>query len=160
MSDRGRLVLVTGVTGYIGGRLVRPLAAAGYRVRAAARKPAVAAARFGDVAEVVAFDSLDPTTYADAVEGVDTVFYLVRSLSTSREYARLDREAASAFARAARETGVRRIIYLGGLGQQVGTLSEHLGSRQEVGRILAEEGLRRLSSARRSSSDRARSHSR
>jgi len=122
--------------------MVRPLAAAGYRVRAGGRRPEVLAARFEALAEPVRFDSLDPSTYPRALEGVDTVFYLVHSLATSRDYARLDREAASAFARSARAAGVRRIIFLGGLGEGSGALSEHLGSRQEVGRLIDKRSIR------------------
>ena len=140
MDRQKRLVLVTGATGYIGGRMIRPLAAAGYRVRAAGRQPDVVAARFGDAAEAVRFDSADPSTYAAALAGVDTAFYLIHSLGTTRQYAERDRAGAHEFAAAARVAGVRRVIYLGGLGSSNERLSEHLGSRQEVGRILAEEG--------------------
>jgi uncharacterized protein YbjT (DUF2867 family) len=88
---------------------------------------------------VVAGDVLRPETIAPALEGVDTVYYLVHSMSSSRPFDEADRVAATAFAHAALEAGVKKIIYLGGLG--TGALSEHLASRQEVGRILRESGV-------------------
>ncbi len=82
---------------------------------------------------------LRPETIAPALEGVDTVYYLVHSMSSNRPFDEADRAAAAAFARAAKDCGVRKIVYLGGLGR--GALSEHLASRQEVGRILRESGV-------------------
>ena len=137
----GRLVLVTGATGYIGGRLVRPLLERGYRVRAGVRNPRVISARYGSDVEAVRSDALERETVAAALEGVDTAFYLVHLLGQSRDYAALDRQSATIFAEEAARAGVRRIVFLGGLGQETAHLSEHLASRHEVGRILASSGI-------------------
>ena len=90
--------------------------------------------------EVVAGDVLRPETIPAALAGVDTAFYLVHSMSSSRPFDDADRAAAEAFGAAARTAGVRKIVYLGGLGEG-GGLSTHLESRQEVGRILRESGV-------------------
>ena len=85
-NDPGRpLVLVTGATGYIGGRLLRPLLAAGYRVRAGVRRPDVLAARWGDAIEVVRFDAFDPETVQAAMRDVGVAYYLVHSLRDARD---------------------------------------------------------------------------
>lgn len=133
----GRRVLVMGASGYIGSHLLAPLVAADYHVVAAARTPA----HIPPVPDVerVAADVTDPSSLAVALRGVDTAYYLVHTLAEGPDYAERDRRAASTFATACKETGVRRIVYLGGLGRQTGHLSEHLSSRQEVGRLLAEE---------------------
>ena len=138
----GRLVLVTGASGYIGSHAVTSLADEGYRVRAAARTPSRLSARVKSAAsEVVRFDALDEALVAQAVVGVEIAFYLVHTLGSGGDYAENDRRAAKLFARAAADAGVRRIVFLGGLGAEVGELSEHLSSRQEVGRLLAETGV-------------------
>jgi uncharacterized protein YbjT (DUF2867 family) len=135
------LVLVTGASGYIGGRLLRPLVEAGYRVRVGARRPDVLAERWGHTIEAVRFDALDPETVRSAMHGVEVAYYLVHSLRDTGDYAEFDRKAASLFARASQKAGVKRIVYLGGLGEESEVLSEHLASRQEVGRILAASGI-------------------
>ena len=84
-------------------------------------------------------DVLQPETIASALEGVDTVYYLVHSMSSSRPFDEEDRVAARSFGSAARAAGVRKVIYLGGLGH--GDLSPHLASRQEVGEILRASGV-------------------
>ncbi len=94
------------------------------------------AGRAGVGTEVVAGDLLDADSVRRAVEGVDIAYYLVHSMSSAGSFARADRDAAASFGSAAREAGVRRVVYLGGLGR--GRLSAHLASRQEVGRILRE----------------------
>ena len=132
------MILVTGATGYIGGRLIPRLAAHGYPVRALARDPR----RLGRLAaltrDVVSADLLQPHTLASAVEGVDTAYYLAHSMTTSGgDFAFKDRAAARNFAAACAVARVRRIIYLGGLGNSNQALSSHLASRQEVGAILA-----------------------
>jgi uncharacterized protein YbjT (DUF2867 family) len=132
-------VLVTGATGYIGGRLVPHLLEAGHEVRCAVRSPAKLAGRpwRGDV-EVVAADLFDPASLAAAAEGMDAVHYLVHAMDGEGDFERRDREAAENLRVAAEEAGVARIVYLGGLGGSDGApLSKHLRSRQEVGRILA-----------------------
>jgi uncharacterized protein YbjT (DUF2867 family) len=108
-------------------------------VRCLSRRPELVRPHVSATTEVVAGDVLRPETIAPALEGVDTVYYLVHSMSSSRPFDEADRVAATAFAHAALEAGVKKIIYLGGLG--TGALSEHLASRQEVGRILRESGV-------------------
>ena len=138
---RGELILLTGASGYVGGRLRRALEADGRRLRCMARRPEYLRERVEAGTEVVAGDVLEPETLAAALDGVHTAYYLVHSMASSRDYAATDRRGAEAFARAARAAGVRRIVYLGGLGE--GThLSRHLASRQEVGRILREQADR------------------
>lgn len=135
-----RRILVTGASGYIGGRLVRTLVERGYRVRALGRRPDELRARLPAGVEAVAGDLLDAATLGPALSGVDTGFYLVHSMGSGGDFRTEDRLAAENFVRAAREAGVRRIVYLGGLGA-ASDLSPHLASRQEVGRILRESGV-------------------
>ena len=136
----GGLVLLTGASGYVGGRLLRALEAGGRPLRCMARRPDHLRSRVAAGTEVVAGDVLDAGSLAQALRGVHTAYYLIHSMGTSRDYAENDRRGAESFARAAREAGVRRIVYLGGLGQGE-RLSRHLASRQEVGRILRESGV-------------------
>ena len=91
--------------------------------------------------EVVAADALDPVATRASLEGVHTAFYLVHMLGGGKDYAERDRAAAIIFADAAADAGVSRIVFLGGLGEEVPGLSEHLSSRHEVGRILASRGI-------------------
>jgi uncharacterized protein YbjT (DUF2867 family) len=134
-----RLILLTGATGYVGGRLLRALEERGEHVRCLSRRPELLRAHVAPTTHVTAGDVLRPETIVPALEDVDTVFYLVHSMSSSRPFDEADRAAATAFGSAARDAGVRKIVYLGGLGR--GALSEHLASRQEVGRILRESGV-------------------
>jgi uncharacterized protein YbjT (DUF2867 family) len=140
MTRRDELILLTGATGYVGGRLRRALEADGRRLRCMARRPEYLRPRVAEGTEVVAGDVLQPESLAGALKGVDTAYYLIHSMAAARDYASNDRRGAESFARAAREAGVRRIVYLGGLGEGVG-LSRHLASRQEVGRILRDSGV-------------------
>lgn len=133
------LVLVTGATGYIGGRLVPELLAAGHQVRCVARTPSKLAdeAWFDDV-EVVAGDVTDDRALDAALDGVEVAYYLVHSMGGPADFDAEDRRAARTFRDAAARAGVLRIVYLGGLGADDDpTLSRHLRSRHEVGRILA-----------------------
>ena len=134
----GGRILVTGASGYVGGRLVPVLEARGYRVRCLARRPEYLAGRFRPGTEVVGGDVLNPDSLASALDGVHTACYLVHSMGAAGDFQAQDRIGARNFARAARTQGVRRVIYLGGLGDR--ELSPHLASRQEVGEILAAEG--------------------
>lgn len=135
-TTRG-LVLLTGATGYVGGRLLHQLERAGHPVRCLARRPDALAERVGASTEVVAGDVLDAASLSPAMEGVDTAFYLVHSMGAGGSFEKEDRRAARNFAEAAGRAGVRRLVYLGGLGE-ADDLSAHLHSRQEVGRILRE----------------------
>jgi len=134
------LVLLTGATGYIGGRLLHELESRGVRVRCLARRPEWLRSRVQPRTEVVAGDVLDSGSLRAALDSVHTAYYLVHSMSAGEEFEVRDRQAASNFAQAARQAGVRRIVYLGGLGRGE-QLSPHLRSRQEVGRLLRETGV-------------------
>jgi len=134
-----RLVLVTGVTGYVGGRLVPGLLEAGYRVRCLARDPARLQGRpWLEEAEVVQGDVLKPETLAEAMQGVEAAYYMIHSMSGNTDFHRRDLVAAQNFGEAARVAGVQRIIYLGGLGDPEADLSQHLRSRQQTGQALRE----------------------
>lgn len=134
--------LVTGATGYVGGRLVPRLLAAGRRVRVLARDPARLAGRpwAGEV-EIARGDVHDPVTLGPALAGIEVAYYLVHSMGDHGAFADRDREAARAFGEAARAAGVRRIVYLGGLGASDSGLSDHLRSRQETGDALRSAGV-------------------
>ncbi len=130
-------VLVTGATGYIGGRLVPELLARGYRVRLMVRRESAAElGRWPDV-EVAVADALDPAALAVALRGVHTAYYLIHSLHLGRdEFESADIQAAVNFRDAAEANGVERIIYLGGLGDVSADLSAHLESRTQVAEEL------------------------
>jgi uncharacterized protein YbjT (DUF2867 family) len=136
MTNRDLLVLLTGATGYVGGRLLTQLEASDRRVRCLTRRPQALEARVAQSAEVVQGDVLDRGSLDRALTGVDTAYYFVHSMGTDRDFERADREAAFNFAEAAKAAGVRRIIYLGGLGDPDEDLSQHLRSRHETGAIL------------------------
>ncbi|WP_428565055.1 MAG: SDR family oxidoreductase [Solidesulfovibrio sp. DCME] len=134
-------VLVTGATGYVGGRLVTALLHAGRRVRAVGRSLEKLQCRTYAAhpqLELARADSLDPDAMHQAAAGCGAAYYLVHSMHpTTRDFAAADRQAASVMARTASETGLERIIYLGGLGRDDDQLSHHLKSRHEVAAILA-----------------------
>lgn len=133
-------ILVTGATGYVGGRLWRRLEADGRRVRCMARRSAGLASRVGSATEVVEGDVLEPDTLGPALEGVETAYYLVHSMGSRRDFEAQDRAAAKNLGQAARRAEVRRIVYLGGLGHDE-DLSPHLRSRHEVGELLRQSGV-------------------
>jgi uncharacterized protein YbjT (DUF2867 family) len=138
----GRLALVTGATGYIGGRLVPELLALGWRVRALARHPERLGGRpWSDRIEVAAGDASDPDAVTRALRGADVGYYLIHSLGSGRRFESRDRRTALVFGTAARETGLRRLVYLGGLHPEGEELSPHLDSRREVGEILLASGV-------------------
>ena len=116
-KNQDRLVLVTGASGYVGGRLVPALEERGERVRCMARNPQYLAGRFSDNTEIVAGDVLDLDSLSSVLTGVDTAYYLVHSMGTKGDFEEQDRVGAQNFARAAKQCGVQRIIYLGGLGE-------------------------------------------
>ncbi|HML23714.1 MAG TPA: SDR family oxidoreductase [Aggregatilinea sp.] len=136
------LILVTGATGYIGGRLIPQLLSAGCRVRALVRDPARLQGRpWVDQVDVVAANVLTADTLPPAMEGVDAAYYLIHSMSGSTNFQQRDMVAARNFGEAARAANVKRIIYLGGLGDPDSDLSEHLRSRQKTGEALRESGV-------------------
>jgi uncharacterized protein YbjT (DUF2867 family)/tryptophan-rich sensory protein len=134
-------ILLTGATGYIGGRLLKELEAQGRRVRGLARHPGFLHPRLAASTELVQGDALEPATLGHALEGVDTSYYLVHSMHGGAGFREKDREAARNFGQAARTAGVRRIVYLGGLGNEKQPLSDHLRSRHEVGDVLRASGV-------------------
>lgn len=133
-------ILLTGATGYVGGRLRRFLEERGFFLRCLARNPDHLKGRVAPRTEVVEGDLLVPESLAEALEGIDVAFYLVHSMGTSGDFQREERRGARNFASAALEAGVEKIVYLGALGRDL-NLSSHLSSRQEVGRILRESGV-------------------
>lgn len=136
------LCLVTGATGYVGGRLVPELLAAGLRVRVMARTPSKLDGRsWRDDVEVAQADAQDPDAVAAALEGVDVAYYLLHSIGTGDDFGETERAIAETFASAAKAAGVGRIVYLGGLDPHDEELSEHLASRAEVGRVLLASGV-------------------
>jgi uncharacterized protein YbjT (DUF2867 family) len=131
-------MLVTGASGYVGGRLVEELLGRGRRVRALARDPS-RAAQPAEV-DVRGGDAVSGRGLREALDGCRTAYYLIHSMGrgSDAEFARRDREAAVNFGEAAREAGVERVIYLGGLGPTGPEASEHLRSRHEVAELLRE----------------------
>ena len=135
-------VLVAGATGYVGGRLVPRLIAAGHRVVCLAREPGRLAGRsWGDV-EIRQGDALEAESLRPALAGIDAAFYLIHSMAEgTKDFEDRDRTAAENFGTAAVEAGVRRIVYLGGLGTRDEQTSAHLASRHEVGDVLRASGI-------------------
>lgn len=141
MGHEASTILLTGGTGYIGGRLLALLERRGLRLRCLARRPEDLRPRVAGTTEVVAGDVLDPESLRPAFEGVDTAYYLIHSMGSTGDFGRDDRQAAANFAAAAKQAGVRRLVYLGGLGNPEHGLSEHLRSRQETGEVLRASGI-------------------
>jgi uncharacterized protein YbjT (DUF2867 family) len=135
-----RRILLTGASGYVGGRLLRRLEASGRALRCLTRRPEVLRDRAGRQVEVIEGDVLDRASLEAAFQGVHTACYLVHSMGEAGDFEELDRRAAINFADAARASGVAQIVYLGGLGA-ADDLSPHLASRHEVGRLLRERGV-------------------
>ena len=157
MSEEPRLALVTGATGYVGGQVARELLERGWRVRLLSRSARkVRELPWGDRvvaqgdtagpgrAEVVEGNASDPADIARALQDVDVAWYLLHSMGSSDDFVAEEKAMAETFARAAREAGVARIVYLGGLhpeGRPAGELSDHLRSRVEVGEVLMASGV-------------------
>jgi len=140
MQKRGA-ILLTGATGYVGGRLLPLLAADGWQVRCLARQPENLSPRVPDGVEVVRGDLLDAESLRSALAGVEAAFYLVHSMGATGNFEEQDRQAAENFGAAARAADVKRIIYLGGLGEEDQELSAHLRSRHETGERLRTSGI-------------------
>jgi uncharacterized protein YbjT (DUF2867 family) len=139
------IVLLTGASGYVGGRLVPLLERQSVLVRCLARTPDKLRPLVKGATQVVQGDVLDPASLNEAMRGVHTAYYLVHLMSGSRDFEKEDRQAATNFAHAARNAGVQRIVYLGGLGDDADPdLSPHLRSRHEVGQILRNSGVQTI----------------
>jgi uncharacterized protein YbjT (DUF2867 family) len=136
MTDESLCVLVTGATGFIGSRLVPALLEQGHRVKAMTRHPD----DYDGPGEPVGGDVFDPGTLAEPMDGVDVAVYLVHSLDDD-DFERKDADAARAFGLAAAASGVRQIVYMGGLGKDGEDLSPHLRSRREVEKLLGSSGV-------------------
>ncbi len=138
----GRTVLVTGVTGYLGSRLVPRLLADGHTVRVLTRDAdKVAARQWRDEVDVVEGDASSAEVLGRALDGVEVAYYFLHSMDGRPGFVERDRELATVFAAAARDAGVARIVYQSGLHPPGGGLSEHLASRVEVGEILMASGV-------------------
>ncbi len=136
------LVLVTGATGYIGGRLVPELLAAGFRVRVMVRQPRQLVDReWSDRVEIVQGDAAEPESLLRALSNVSVAYYLIHSMGAGASFESLDHTNAQNFAKAAYASHVARIVYLGGLYPKSEELSRHLKSRKEVGEILLASGV-------------------
>lgn len=134
--------LVTGATGYIGGRLVPRLLDEGHRVRALARNPdKLAQVPWRQQAEVARGDLADVDSLTAAFDGIDVVYYLVHSMGSSKDFAAEETRAAGNVVTAARRAGVRRVVYLSGLHPEKSDLSPHLASRKAVGDVLIDSGI-------------------
>jgi uncharacterized protein YbjT (DUF2867 family) len=138
LSDRR--ILLTGASGYVGGRLLRRLEASDRPLRCLTRRPEVLRDRVQPRTEVVEGDVLVRGSLDSALQGVHTACYLVHSMGGAGNFEELDRRAAINFAEAAAAAGVAQIVYLGGLGHD-DELSTHLASRHEVGRLLRSRGV-------------------
>lgn len=136
------VVLLTGASGYVGGRLIPLLEQQPVMLRCLARSPEKMRSRVKESTQIVRGDVLNAPSLDEALRGVHTAYYLVHLMSGSKDFEKEDRQAATNFAQAAKKAGVRRIIYLGGLGDDADPkLSPHLRSRHEVGRILRGSGV-------------------
>ncbi len=134
-------ILLTGATGYVGGLFLPLLESRGHRVRCLARRLDRLRQRARPTTEIVEGDVRDPASLSAAMTGIDVAVYLVHSMGSAGSFEQADREAARRFGAAAAAAGVRRIVYLGGLGDGRDDLSPHLRSRRETGEMLRESGV-------------------
>src|SRR5579871_6162861 len=134
------MILLTGATGYVGGRLLRRLEGQETAIRCLCRNPEVLSGRVTPGTQIVAGDLLQPASLDTAFRGVDTAFYLVHALRSGPEFESQEKQAAANFACAARRAGIHRIVYLGGL-TQGDALSPHMRSRIATGKILRASGI-------------------
>ena len=140
-NPKSQRILLTGATGYVGGRLLKILERAGHHVRCLTRRPECLQSRVSPETKIVAGDVLKLESIEHALDGVQTAYYFVHSMGSNGLFEEEDRQAARAFGEAARRAGVQRIVYLGGLGDNGKPLSSHLRSRHEVGEMLRASGV-------------------
>jgi uncharacterized protein YbjT (DUF2867 family) len=139
---RNKQILITGATGYIGGRIVPRLLDLDYQVRVLVRDPGRLQGRdWVEMVEVVQGDVLKPETLGSVMDGISAAYYMIHSMGGNGDFHERDLIAARNFGEAAKMAGVEQIVYLGGLGDPNADLSEHLASRQATGRALAEAGV-------------------
>jgi len=136
-----RIVLITGATGYVGGRLVSHLQNSGVIVRCMARNPLNLAGRVGPDVQLVRADVTNAATLEAALQGVDSAYYLVHALAATGDFESTELTGARNFAAAAKAAGVKRIIYLGGLGGTGSIASAHMRSRHAVGDVFRASGV-------------------
>ena len=135
-------ILVTGATGYVGGRLVPSLLKSGYDLRVLVRDCSdVVGRNWHNKVDIVQADVLKPQTLSGVMADIDVAYYLIHSMNGNVDFAERDLMAARNFGLAAKRAGISRIIYLGGLGDRNANLSKHLMSRQETGDALREAGV-------------------
>ncbi len=139
-NDRSQ-ILLTGATGYIGGRLLAALEKTSHSVRCLARRPEFLRPRVKPRTQIVTGDCLNQASLQGAFSGVDTAYYLVHSMGSATDFETQDRTAAMNFGAAAQASGVQRIVYVGGLGSGEDMLSKHLRSRHETGELLRASGV-------------------
>lgn len=139
-SGEPHKILLTGATGYVGGRLLPMLenmaSSENLHVRCLTRRRSQLEGRVAETTEIAEGNVLDPASLDQALQGIDTAYYLIHSMGDAEDFEERDRQAAQNFADACRRQKVKRIIYLGGLGNPDHQLSKHLRSRQEIGNIL------------------------
>lgn len=139
-TDRGR-VLVTGASGFIGAKLVPALLEEGWTVRVFARTPSKLSSNWRDQVEVSQGDAKEKTDLREALADVDVAYYLLHSMDGKGDFVERDKALARTFADVAKEAGVSRIIYMGGLHDESADLAAHMASRAEVGHILQSSGI-------------------
>jgi uncharacterized protein YbjT (DUF2867 family) len=141
-DDKPALCLVTGATGYIGGRLIRELLSHGYRVRILARHPErLSEHPWINQVEIASGDAHDSATLDNALTGTDVAYYLLHALMSKDDFESEERDLAQKFAVAAKSAKVSRIVYLGGIIAETESLSPHLRARTETGQILRASGV-------------------
>ncbi len=141
MAEQKNKILLTGASGYVGGRLLKKLEASELPLRCLLRRPELLKHQIAPSTELVKGDVFQPESLQEAMKGIHTAYYLVHSLTSKGVFEEEEKIAAKNFAEAARVSGIQKIIYLGGLGSAEDELSEHLRSRQEVGNILRSSGI-------------------
>ena len=135
-------IMVVGATGYVGARLVPLLVAEGHRVSCFVRNPAKLIQKNWNNVKIISGDILDLPTLEPALKEIDIIVYLVHSLNSAKsDFTVLDRQCAVNIAQVAEDSKIKRIIYLGGLGERTLDTSEHLLSRHEVGDLLRESNI-------------------